>query len=35
MAIRVDINGFGRIGSLFLRTTLNEPLFADVSVVDS
>lgn len=33
MAIRVGINGFGRIGRMFLRATLNEPLFADVQVV--
>jgi glyceraldehyde 3-phosphate dehydrogenase len=33
LAIRVGINGFGRIGRMFLRATLNEPLFADVQVV--
>lgn len=33
MAIRVGINGFGRIGRMLLRATLNEPLFADVQVV--
>ncbi|MFM9836189.1 MAG: type I glyceraldehyde-3-phosphate dehydrogenase [Methylophilaceae bacterium] len=33
MAIRVGINGFGRIGRMFLRAVLNEPLFADVQVV--
>lgn len=33
MAIRVGINGFGRIGRMFLRATLTEPLFADVQVV--
>lgn len=33
MAIRVGINGFGRIGRMFLRATLNEPMFADVQVV--
>lgn len=33
MAIRIGINGFGRIGRMFLRATLNEPLFADVQVV--
>lgn len=33
MAIRVGINGFGRIGRMFLRAVLNEPLFADVEVV--
>ncbi len=33
MAIRVGINGFGRIGRMLLRATLNEALFADVQVV--
>jgi glyceraldehyde 3-phosphate dehydrogenase len=33
MAIRVGINGFGRIGRMFLRAVLNEPLFADIQVV--
>ena len=33
LAIRVGINGFGRIGRMFLRATLTEPLFADVQVV--
>lgn len=33
MAIRVGINGFGRIGRMFLRATLNEPQFSDVQVV--
>lgn len=33
MAIRVGINGFGRIGRMLLRATLNEPMFADVQVV--
>jgi glyceraldehyde 3-phosphate dehydrogenase len=33
LAIRIGINGFGRIGRMFLRATLNEPLFADVQVV--
>jgi glyceraldehyde 3-phosphate dehydrogenase (phosphorylating) len=33
MAIRVGINGFGRIGRMFLRATLSEPMFADVQVV--
>jgi len=33
MTIRVGINGFGRIGRMFLRAVLNEPLFADIEVV--
>lgn len=33
MTIRVGINGFGRIGRIFLRATLNEPQFADIEVV--
>ena len=33
MAIRVGINGFGRIGRIFLRATLDEPLFENVEVV--
>ncbi len=33
MAIRMAINGFGRIGRMLLRATLNEPRFADVQVV--
>ncbi len=33
MAIRVGINGFGRIGRMFLRATLDEALFGDVQVV--
>lgn len=33
MAIRVGINGFGRIGRMLLRATLDEPMFGDVQVV--
>lgn len=33
MAIRVGINGFGRIGRMFLRAVLNEPKFQDIEVV--
>ena len=33
MAIKVGINGFGRIGRMALRATLQEPEFADIEVV--
>lgn len=33
MAIRVGINGFGRIGRMVLRATLDQPEFKDVEVV--
>jgi glyceraldehyde 3-phosphate dehydrogenase len=33
MAIRVGINGFGRIGRMFLRAVLDQPQFADIEVV--
>jgi len=33
MAVRIGINGFGRIGRMLLRATLQEPMFADVQVV--
>jgi len=33
MAIRVGINGFGRIGRMLLRATLDEALFGDIQVV--
>jgi glyceraldehyde 3-phosphate dehydrogenase len=33
LAIRVGINGFGRIGRMFLRAVLDQPQFADIEVV--
>ena len=33
MAIRVGINGFGRIGRMVLRAVINEPEFSNIEVV--
>jgi glyceraldehyde 3-phosphate dehydrogenase len=33
MGMKVGINGFGRIGRMFLRAVLNEAKFADIEVV--
>ena len=33
MAVRLGINGFGRIGRMVLRAVLNEPQFGDIEVV--
>ena len=33
MAIRVGINGFGRIGRMVLRAAVNEPEFGNIEIV--
>ncbi|HSR01910.1 MAG TPA: glyceraldehyde 3-phosphate dehydrogenase NAD-binding domain-containing protein, partial [Methylophilaceae bacterium] len=33
MAIRIGINGFGRIGRMVLRAAIQEPEFKDIEVV--